>query len=431
MLNTVHYTLKTVSSTNGLPNAEVTYDVYYDAVVGIAYQVELKAPPTGFSRELETVWRAKIVNEIGELRLEYDLGKKIYYQTKQTIQVESPLYNLQEDVRKFLESARVTPVEDLTITGKTYPGFKLNTLTIWIDPEQFLPVRRVNLDRGNLIVDDFTYDIVNGPLLFGVFDLPKSPEAIADFDLYPEAPTLPRFENVTEQPRYGVYVETLLEQVKRFVIANQWEYGPFATVLLPWLTEMPVTIYRSRSENTFPPLVVVFDVPMQGRTYFLVTYDYLGYVVSGFTQTGYDLSGYEELPIQATVMLRDFVPLYAAPSYEKNFVVNNFVKSVQSNDTFIDAFDMGGKLFGMTIKNFSFQENEGYLLLNVYGKEYWDTANLEAMFNYVTTGQMFDAHTTPIIIYALNSLKRLGIYEPMMMPQYQQLPGGEEFARNP
>ena len=60
-------------------------------------------------------------------------------------------------------------------------------------------------------------------------------------------------------------------------------------------------------------------------------------------------------------------------------------------------------------QNFSFSENEGYLLLNVYGKEYWDNANLESMFNFVVTGRMVDAHTTPIMIYALNTMKRLGI----------------------
>ena len=34
MLNTVHYTLRTVSSTEGLVNAEVTYDVFYDRARG-------------------------------------------------------------------------------------------------------------------------------------------------------------------------------------------------------------------------------------------------------------------------------------------------------------------------------------------------------------------------------------------------------------
>lgn len=115
------------------------------------------------------------------------------------------------------------------------------------------------------------------------------------------------------------------------------------------------------------------------------------------------------------------MPLYAAPSSEKEFVVNNFVISVQSNDFFINAFDMGGKTFELIIKNFSFHENEGYLLLNVYGKEYWDNANLEAMFNFVATGQMVDAHTTPIIIYALNTLKRMGIFQEVTMPVFTEM----------
>lgn len=422
MLNTVHYTMRTTSATGDFINAVVTYDVYYDQTRGIAYQVELQAPRTELSRDLETVWRANILNTNDERRLEYDILQRIYYQTRQTMRVERALYNLQEDLKKFLESEGVVEVASFTIEGKVYPGYRLNTLTIWYDPIQYLPIRRQNLDRGNVITDEFVYHTVNGPLPAEVFTLPKPAEAIADFDLYPEAPTLPRFENVTESPQFGVYVNTLLEQIKRHVILNQWEYGPFSTIKLPWLTEMQVTIYRRRTTNVFPPLIVTFDVPAQGRTYFFITYDFLGYVVTGFTQDFFDLSEYEALPITASVRLEELVPLYAAPSSEKEFVVNNFVISVQSNDFFINAFDMGGKTFELIIKNFSFHENEGYLLLNVYGKEYWDNANLEAMFNFVATGQMADAHTTPIIIYALNTLKRMGVFREVTMPVYREIP---------
>lgn len=421
MLNTVHYTLRTSSTTGGFINAVVTYEVNYDRNRGIAYQVELQAPPTPLSRNPETVWRARILNTVDERRLEYDMLQRIYYQTRQTVRVESALYKLQEDLRKFLESENVVEVASFTVAGRQYPGYRLNTLTIWYDPAQNLPIRRQNLDRGNVITDDFTYHNVNGPIAAEVFTLPKPEEAIADFDLYPEAPTLPRFENITETPQFGVYVNTLLEQIKRHIILNQWEYGPFATIKLPWLTEMAATVYRRRSTEVFPPLIVTFDVPAQGRTYFFITYDFLGYVVTGFTQDFFDLSGYEALPITAAVMLEELVPLYAAPSSEKEFVVNNFVISVQSNDFFINAFDMGGKTFELIIKNFSFHENEGYLLLNVYGKEYWDNANLEAMFNFVATGQMVDAHTTPIIIYALNTLKRMGIFQEVTMPVFTEM----------
>lgn len=421
MLNTVHYTLRTSSATGDFINAAVTYDVYYDRERGIAYQVELQAPVTELSRDLETAWRANILNDNDDRRFEYDILQRIYYQTRQTIRVERSLYNLREDLRKFLENEAAVQVGSLIIEGREYPGYRINTLTIWYDPDQYLPVRRQNLDRGNIITDEFTYHSINTPLPAEIFTLPKPAEAIADFNLYPEAPTLPRFENVTESPQYGVYVNTLLEEIKRYVIQNQWEYGPFSTIKLPWLTEMPVTIYRRRTTEVFPPLIVTFDVPAQGRTYFFITYDFLGYVVTGFTQDFFDLTEYEALPITASVMLEEFVPLYAAPSSEKEFVVNNFVISVQSNDFFINAFNMGGRTFDLIIKNFSFHENEGYLLLNVYGKEYWDNANLEAMFNFVATGQMADAHTMPIIIYALNTLKRMGIYREVTMPIFTEM----------
>ncbi|NLY76165.1 MAG: hypothetical protein GX075_12855 [Firmicutes bacterium] len=422
MLNTVHYTLRTTSATGDFINAVVAYEVYYDRNRGIAYRAELEAPPTELSRELETVWLANILNTKDDRRLEYDILQRIYYQTRQTINVERALYRLQEDLLKFLESENKVEVGAFTIEGRQYPGYRLNTLTIWYDPVQHLPVRRLNVDRGNVITDEFTYHSVNSPLPAEVFTLPKPAEAIADFDLYPEAPTLPRFETVTESPQYGVYVNTLLEAIKRHVILNQWEYGPFSTIKLPWLTEMPVTVYRRRTNEVFPPLIVTFDVPEQGRTYFFITYDFLGYVVTGFTPDFFDLSGYEALPLTLTVTLEDLIPLYAAPSSEKNFVVDNFLISVQSNDFFINAFDMGGKTFDLTVKNFSFHENEGYLLLNVYGKEYWDNANLEAMFNFVTTGQMVDAHTTPLLIYALNTLKRMGIYREITMPVFTEIP---------
>ena len=422
MLNTVEYTLRTSSTTGDFINAVVTYEVSYDSNRGIAYQVELQAPTTELSRDLETVWQARILNTNDERRLEYDIRQRIYYQTRQTVRVERALYNLQEDLRKFLESPGAEEVASFTINGRQNPGYRLNTLTIWYDPVQYLPVRRENMDRGNIISDEFTYHNINGPIGAEVFTLPKPAEAIADFNLYPEAPTLPRFENVTESPQYGIYVNALLEEIKRHVTLNQWEYGPFATIKLPWLTEMAVTIYRRRTSEVFPPLIVTFDVPAQGRTYFFITYDFLGYVVTGFSQDFFELTGYEALPITASVMLKELAPLYAAPSSEKDFVVDNFIISVQSNDFFINAFEMGGKTFDLIIKNFSFHENEGYLLLNVYGKEYWDNANLEAMFNFVATGQMADAHTTPILIYALNTLKRMGIYREVTMPFFQELP---------
>lgn len=424
MLNSVHYTLKTTSIKNTLVNAVVTYDVYYDATRGLAYQVELQTPLNGADTQLETAWQAKIVYDLNQKRLEYDMLQRIYYQTRQTMRVERAMYNLKEDLMKFLGSSRLFPAEELTREGRSYPGFTLYTLTIWFDPAHNLPIRRENRDRGNLIIDDFTYHSINAPLPEEVFQLPKPAEAVADFDLYPTAPTLPRFEGISDaqNPQYGVYVETLLTELKRHIILNQWEYGPFATIDLPWLTKMPVIIYRSRSAAVVPPLVAVVEVPDGGRTYFFVTYDFLGYVVVGFQESPYDLSGYDRLPIQASMMLEDFVPLYAAPSEEKEFVVHNFVNSVQSNDFFINAFDLGGKSTDLVIKNFSFHENEGYLILNVYGKEYWDNANLEAMFNFVITGQMTDAHTVPITIYTINTIKRLGIYRYIQLPIFQEMP---------
>ncbi len=429
MLNTVHYTLKTTSLQAGrLVNALVTYDVYFDVNRGIAYEVQLQAPPEELSEQLVLMWNARIFNDLGMKRLEYDILQRIYYQTRQTIKVESELYKLQEDLIKFLEADSLDPVDDFELGGRLYPGFKLYTLTIWYDPDTMLPIHRINQEGQNIIIDEFMYHSINTPLPEDVFQLPKPPEAIADFDLYPTAPTLPRFEIVgdADSPEYGVYVETLLEEIKRQIIINQWEYGPFSTIKLPWLTRMPVTIYRRRNSNVFPLLIVVFDVPDMGRSYFFVTYDFLGYVVTGYSDDYFDLSAYEELPIDAVVMLEDYVPLYVAQSPEKQFVIDNFVMSVQSNDFFITAFDMGGKYFDMVIKNFSFHENEGYLLLNVYGKLFWDNANLEAMFNYVSTGSMQDAHVTPILIYQINTIKRMGIYQNVLMPEYAEIPLVEE-----
>ena len=375
--------------------------------------------------QLSTIWRARIVNYIGQLRLEYDILKRIFYRTRQIIDVESPLYQLQEDIRKFLAAAP-QPVEPMSYGGKTYPGYRLNTLTIWIDPDWLIPIRRVNNDRGYNIIDDFVYQSINSPLPAEVFVLNKPAEAIADFNLYPEAPSMSRFNTILEQdevPQYGIYVQTLLNEIKHQTLLNQWLFGPFATILLPWLVEMPVTIYRNTERQVTPPIVVAVEAPRQGTTYFLISYDFLGYVVTGHTTSPYDLNGFEQLPINASLTLRDFVPLFQAPSFEKQWVVDNFITSVQSNDYFINIFRMGGKTFDMTINNFSFHDNEGYLLLNVYGKEYWDNANLEAMFNFITTGNMVDAHTTPIQIYSLNAFKRLGIFQRIRMPIYQQVPG--------
>lgn len=424
MLTTVHYTLRTTSITGQMTNGIVTYEVYFDRARGIAYDVELQGLLGASVPNQQQAWRAKIVNQNEGRRQEYDCLKRIYYQTLQTVKVESALYNLQEDLMKFLQSSEAVSVSDTTVGNVRYPGKRLNTLTIWYDPQQNLPIRRENRERGNLIIDEFVYHSLNEPLPGELFVLPKPADAIANFDLYPEPPYLPRFEFVPDanSPQYGVYVETLLEEVRRFVIQNQWEYGPFATIKLPWLTRMPVTVYRGRVDQVFPPLVVVVEAPQQGPTYFSVTYDFLGYVVAGFTQNPLDLSGYNQLPIMTELYLEELVPLYQAPSFEKEFVTQNFVKSVQSNDSFINAFEMGGKTFDLVIKNFSFHENEGYVLLNVYGKEYWDNANIESMFNFVITGQMADAHTTPIIIYALNSMKRLGIYREILMPVYPDLP---------
>lgn len=423
MLNSSHYTLRTVSQTGDFVNAVVIYEVYFDIQQGIAYDVELQTPVNNLSRNLQTVWRARIVNEMSGRRLEYDYLRRIYYQTPQTVQVESALYKLQEDLVKFLRTNRGTAVQDLNVNGKRYQGHRLNTLTIWYDPEKFVPIRRENTDRGNRIIDEYEYHSLNEPIPAGVFRLPKPAEAVADFNLYPEPPALSRFEipGNLQNSESGVYVEVLLGEIKRHVILNQWEYGPFSTMKLPWLTDMKVTVYRGKSAATHPPLVVIFDVPGAGPAYFFVSYDFLGYVVTGFTQNPVDLGNYERLPVTASVRLEELAPLYAGPSPEKDYVIENFRTSVQSNDTFIDAFDMGGKQFDMVVKNFSFHENEGYFILNVYGKEYWDNANMEAMFNYVITGQMADAHTTPIIIYALNTLKRLGIYRSVRMPVYRQV----------
>ncbi|MCK4259301.1 MAG: hypothetical protein KAX49_10010 [Halanaerobiales bacterium] len=426
-MKSVHYTLKTTSTTATLINLEVTYDVYYDEEKGIAYEVKLKAPPEipSVTPELETVWHAKIFNGIGQKRLEYDIRKRIFYRTKQTMEVESALYKLQEDVQKFLDSDGLLPVSAVQIGDKLAEGYKLFTLTIWYDSETYLPLKRVNEERGNQIVDEFIYHSIDEPLPDEVFDLQKPPDAIADFNLYPEAPSLPRFEEIVDadSPQYGVYVKTLLEQVKRHIITNQWEYGPFATIIVPWLTKIPVMFYRAIRSDIVPPIIVAFDVPYEGRIYFYVTYDFLGYVVTGFTETEIDLNSYEELPLQEEVMLKDFIPLYQSPSLEKNFIINNYRFSVQSNDFFINAFDMGGKEFDTVIKNFSFNENEGYLIMNVYGKEYWNNANIESMFNFVVTGQFIDAHTTPLLVYNINTIKRMGIYQRIKIPEYEEIPG--------
>jgi hypothetical protein len=424
LLRSVQYTLRTESLTNELLNAEVTYHVTYDQSFGIAYEVVLRTPSTGPGSPVETDWHAKIVNRMSQERFEYDLLQRIYYRTRQTIRVESALYQLQEDLQKFLNSEGLETAEPITMNGRTIPGGRLNTLTIWYDPDNLLPLRRVNLDRGNVIRDEFTYTSINEDIPAFMFDLPKPPEAIADFDLYPEPPTLPRFENVAETPVDGVYVQTLLAEIRRFVIMNQWEYGPFSTIVLPWLTDMPVAIYRGRTAGIVPPLVTAVDIPEEGRAYFTLSYDYLGYVVTGYVPpgNGYNLTDYEQIPVQAVLRLEEFVPLYATPSPEKSFVVENFIKSVQSNDFFIQIFEIEGRAFDLVIKNFSFHENEGYLLLNVYGKEYWDNANIEAMFNFVVTGDMADAHTTPTIIYALNTMKRLGIFRELQMPVFQDFP---------
>mgnify|MGYP001204851216 FL=1 len=430
MLNTVHYTLRTVSSTEGLVNAEVTYDVFYDRARGIAYEVQLKAPVEE-TMVLQTVWHARILNDTGGIRREYDELQRIYYQTCQTMEVESALFKLGEDLRKIFLSEQVVMVEPLVIGGNSYPGYQLDTLTIWVDSQRYLPVRRENRDRGNLIIDEFVYHSVNEPLPEEAFQLPKPQEAVADFNLCAEMPTLSRFGEVcTAGPlKYGIYPELLLSEIRRHIVLNQWEYGPFATIKLPWLTDMAVQFYLRRTEEVFPPIVVVVEPPEQEPVFFFITYDFLGYVVTGFSPDPFDLSGYQRLPINATLRLEELIPLYAEPSLEKNFVVDNFFRSVQSNDFFINRFDMGGKLFELLIKNFSFSENEGYLLLNVYGKEYWDNANLESMFNFVVTGRMVDAHTTPIMIYALNTMKRLGIPREILMPQYEEVPGGEDVAR--
>jgi hypothetical protein len=424
MINTAHYTLRTTSLTSNRLNALVSYEVHYDRSQGIAYEVELQARPEANAAKLERMWRAKIVNRNEGRRQEYDMLKRIYYQTAQTVKVEAALTNLQEDLTKFLRRPAALPAQELAIGNIRYPGKRIATLTIWYDPKHFLPIRRENRERGNLIVDEFIYHSLNKPLGGQLFNLPKPAEAIADFDLYPEPPGLPRFECPSDaaSPQNGVYVATLIEEIRRFVILNQWEYGPFATLKLPWGTELSLQVYRAKTAEGAPPLIVTVDTPRRDRTYFFIDYDFLGYVVTGFTQDPYDLSQYNQLAINAAFSLQELAPLYQDPSFEKEAVISNFVTSVQSNDFLINTFDMGGKYFDLIIKNFSFHENEGYLLLNIYGKEYWDSANLEAMFQYVSSGQMFDAHTTPIIIYALNVLKRLGIYRSVLMPIYPEEP---------
>lgn len=216
MPNTFHYTLRTSSRTGDFINAVVTYEVFYDVRQGIAYRVELQAPASRLSRELRPVWRAKIVNDINGRRLEYDELRRIYYQTPQTIQVESALYKLREDLLKFLWSSQGRVVQDLNIDGKQYLGYRLNTLTIWYDPEQFIPIRRENTDRGNLIIDEFDYHSINEPVPAEVFLLPKPAGAVADFDLFPAPPSLPRFDTTpaAESPQSGVYVESLLQDIK-------------------------------------------------------------------------------------------------------------------------------------------------------------------------------------------------------------------------
>ena len=129
MLSSVHYQLKTTSQTENMVNAIVTYDVYYDINQGIAYEVELKAPATDIVGETPTIWHAKIVNDQMEKRLEYDLLQRIYYQTKQTIKVESALYNLQDDLRKFLASSNVKPIGEITGRGwRQIPGLQVEYL---------------------------------------------------------------------------------------------------------------------------------------------------------------------------------------------------------------------------------------------------------------------------------------------------------------
>jgi hypothetical protein len=425
MINTVHYTLRTTSYTGSRINAVVTYEVYFDRGRGVAYDVELQTPATG-TTNLQQMWRAKIVNLNEGRRWEYDYLKRIYYQTAQTVKVENALINLQEDLTKFIRRDKAVPVPEVARGQVRYPGKRLATLTIWYDTQNYLPVRRENRDRGNLIRDEFVYHSLNEPLAAERFALDKPADAIADFNLFPEPPGLPRFECPVDadNPQNGIYLETLKEELQRFVMLNQWEYGPFAPLKLPWLTPMTLSVYRAKSEEISPPLIVPVDSPEQRRTYFFIDYDFLGYVVTGYTQDPYDLSGYTQLALTDTLTFRELAPLYQAPSYEKEAVISNFVTSIQSNDTLINNFDMGGKYFDLVVKNFSFHENEGYYLLNIYGKEYWDSVNMEAMFQYVVGGNAHDAHATPIIIYALNVLKRLGIYRNILMPSYPEEPVG-------
>jgi len=129
VLDSVHYTLRTTSQTGSFVNTAVTYEVYFDRSRGIAYSVNLEAPPNELSNQLEPVWQAKIVNDRQGLRLEYDILQKIYYQTPQTMEVESALFKLQEDLFMFLQSSETVPVPDITKSGQNYPGSRLNTLT--------------------------------------------------------------------------------------------------------------------------------------------------------------------------------------------------------------------------------------------------------------------------------------------------------------
>jgi hypothetical protein len=133
---------------------------------------------------------------------------------------------------------------------------------------------------------------------------------------------------------------------------------------------MPTTIYRAQAKGeTDPLLVVVIENSQIERPYVLIGVDTLDYVVMGFLDE-YDLGKYERLPLSAVLYLDEPIPLYVAPSLEKEMVVDNFIRSVQWNDTFLNDFAMNDKTFELVVKNFSFNDNEGYVLLNVYGKEY-------------------------------------------------------------
>ena len=101
---------------------------------------------------LQTVWHARIPNDTGGIRREYDELQRIYYQTCQTMEVESALFKLGEDLRKIFLSEQVVMVEPLVIGGNSYPGYQLDTLTIWVDSQRYLPVRRENRDRETLLL---------------------------------------------------------------------------------------------------------------------------------------------------------------------------------------------------------------------------------------------------------------------------------------